>query len=102
MSTLVEMISADTRVVRSEGIAVADLDGEMIVLDTESGQYYGLNEVGARILQLVEEPRRVSDVVASLQEEYDVDHDRLEQDSLEFLTELHQHEMVHVREEVVS
>ena len=81
-------LDRETVLVRSPGLEVAELEGEMVVLDTAAGQYYGLNEVGARILAHLETPRRVSELIALLAEEYAADASQLEADVLEFLEHL--------------
>ncbi|RMF60886.1 MAG: PqqD family protein, partial [Bacteroidetes bacterium] len=37
----------------SDDLTTADLGGEAIVLDVKSGNYFGLNEVGAFILECI-------------------------------------------------
>ena len=53
-------------------VVAADLDEEVILLDLRSKQYYGLNETGARIWQLILEGSSVSAIAAALADEYDV------------------------------
>jgi hypothetical protein len=62
------------------GQVYADLAGELAILDSKSGVYYGLDPVGARIWSLILEWRTVSDIRAILLEEYDVDCRQLETD----------------------
>jgi hypothetical protein len=50
-----------------------DLSGEVVILNLENGVYYGLNAVGARIWQMLEEPRSVEQIHRFLLEEYDID-----------------------------
>jgi hypothetical protein len=66
-----------------------DLAGETAILDLKSGQYYGLNPVGARIWELLQESRSVTDVLTSILDEYDVEAESCERDLLALLEELH-------------
>jgi hypothetical protein len=50
-----------------------DMDGEAVVLDMESNTYYGLDSTGARIWQLIQQPRRFSEICDTLLSEYDID-----------------------------
>jgi hypothetical protein len=65
-----------------------DLSGESIILDLDSGIYYGLNEVGARVWALVQEPVALRAVLEALLEEYDVDPGRCAADLLNLAREL--------------
>ncbi len=74
----------------------ADLDGETVLLDTQSGRYFGLNAVGTRVWALANESRSVKDMVSVLSSEYEVPPAQLEQDVLNFLNSLEQRGLVHV------
>ena len=74
---------------RVEGVMSADLADEIVMMDLDSGDYHGLNEVGTRIWALVSEPRCVRDVVHELCAEYEVDPDQCHAELLAFLERLH-------------
>ena len=67
---------------------VSDLVDEVVILNLKSGAYYGLNEVGSRVWDLVQEPKSVNHIQDIILEEYEVEPDRLEQDLLTLLQEL--------------
>lgn len=90
------MIRLDDTVVINEDLMVADLDGEMVLLDTQSGTYFGLNQVGSRIWELTSEPYRIQDVVTVLLDEFAVSKEQLEQDVLHFVNSLSQKSLIHV------
>lgn len=64
----------------ARGNVYADLAGELAILDSKSGIYYGLDTVGARIWSLVLEFKSVAEIRDVLLEEYDVDRCQLESD----------------------
>lgn len=64
------------------------MDGEAVVLDLESGTYFGLNGVGTRMWQLLEEHGRLRVVFDRLADEFDVAGDRLEQDLIDLVSRL--------------
>jgi len=70
------------------GQVYADLAGELAILDSKSGIYYGLDPVGARIWSLLLEWKTVGEVRATLLEEYDVAGSQLEIDMLHLFDEL--------------
>jgi hypothetical protein len=75
-------------VVASEDQISRDLDGEAVILNMKSGVYCGLDEVGARIWQLIQEPINVGRIRDTVLEEYNVESDRCERDVLKLLQKL--------------
>jgi hypothetical protein len=73
-----------------------DLAGEAVILSLKSGRYFGLNEVGARIWNLIQEPKTVSSVLDAILEEYDVALDQLEYDVLALLEQMMANELIEV------
>ena len=73
-----------------------DLDGEAVILNTETGRYYGLDEVGTRIWTLLAEHGRVEPVYRALLEEYEVAEERLQQDLLDLIDKLASEGLLHV------
>lgn len=65
-----------------------DLEGEVIVLGLRSGAYFGLDNVGVLIWNLMHEPRRVESIRDAILEEFDVDFQSCETDLLAFLEKL--------------
>lgn len=65
-----------------------ELAGEAVLLNLESGVYYGLDSVGTRVWALVASGQPVSTVCATLLEEYDVEAETLERDVLTLVTDL--------------
>ena len=81
-------VAKHSTVVASKDQVSSDLGGEVAILDLKAGVYYGLDEVGARIWQLIQEPMAVGAIRDSLVEEYDVEPVRCEQDVLALLQRL--------------
>ena len=82
------VISGSSIVVAARAQVSCDLEGEAAILHLDSGVYYGLDPVGARIWQLVQTPTSVSAVRAAILAEYDVDPGRCERDLLSLLRDL--------------
>lgn len=66
----------------------ADLGGEMAILNLKNGVYYGLNEIGAKIWNLIQAPRKVSEIRDAILEQYEVEPERCERDLLAILQKL--------------
>jgi Coenzyme PQQ synthesis protein D (PqqD) len=81
-------VSERSTVVAAKDQVSSDLRGEVAILHLGTGMYYGLDEVGARIWELIQEPRTVDEVRGVLLSEYDVDSERCERDLLGLLERL--------------
>jgi hypothetical protein len=57
-----------------------DLDGEAVLLETVTGRYYGLNEVGTRMWSLIQLHGDAEAVCRVLCAEYDVPEARVRED----------------------
>lgn len=57
-----------------------EVSGETVLLDLQSENYFGLDEVGTRIWQLIQESGQLQTVYDTLLEEYDVTPAQLQQD----------------------
>ena len=66
----------------------SELEGEAVILNLDSGTYYGLNEVGARIWQLIQQPCTFDKILRTLLAEYDVQPEACEQDLTKILAEM--------------
>ncbi len=83
-------------VVATKELATADLEGQAVILNLTSGLYHGLNAIGSRIWQLVQEPRTVSAIRDVLLEEYEVDAETCMRDLLAVLVEMRSAALVEV------
>lgn len=69
-------------------VAARSVENEAVLLLPEQGQVKVLNEVGARIWQLVDGSRSAVQIAAQISAEYDVSPAEAEADTLAFLQEL--------------
>ena len=74
-----------------------DLAGEAVILSLKSGQYFGLNEVGTQIWNLIQEPKTVGAVLEAVLQEYDVTPDELEGDVFALLEKMVINELIEVK-----
>ncbi len=91
-------LSGRSVVVAAKDLLSCDLAGEAAILNTKSGVYYGLDPVGARIWNLIQQPRRVDEVRETLVGEYDVEPERCESDLVVLLEKLLAEGLIEVRE----
>jgi len=64
------------------------LGDEVAILELDQGVYFGLNNTGAFLWNLMQKPVRVNEMHAALVEEFDVDTKSAEDDLLRVLGEL--------------
>lgn len=72
----------------STEVLTQEVDGETVLLDLQSESYFGLDAVGTRIWQLLQEQCELQKVFDTMLEEYDVDAQQLENDLNELLEKL--------------
>jgi hypothetical protein len=81
-------IPFDHRVTVPEHVATRDLDGELVLLNYESESYFGLDEVGTRIWEVLQAAPSIEVGVDQLLDEFDVSPEQLRQDVQRLLGEL--------------
>jgi hypothetical protein len=85
---IMEGISSSTTIRARQRHLVCSLGDEVVILQQDSGVYYGLNAVGADIWNFIQQPRTVSEVVNFVVSGYAVSTERFQQDLLELIQEL--------------
>ncbi len=91
-------ISETAVLVAAGDLLASDFGAEQVILNLKDGVYYGLEEVGARIWQLLQKPTTIPAILGALAEEYDVDPARCERDLRALLGDLVARGLVVVRE----
>lgn len=65
-----------------------EVNGETVILDLKSESYFGLDEVGTRIWQLLQEHGDLQQTFDAMLDEFDVDEEQLHQDLNELVGKL--------------
>ncbi len=86
----------DTRVTIPAGVMFRDLDGEAVLLELESGRYYGLNETGTRMWLLLQEHGSLETALHALLDEYDVAEEQLRKELLGFVGTLTSQQLLQI------
>lgn len=83
-------MNADVRVELAGDVHVRTFDGDLVILDLEKGDYFGVNEIGARLWAGLAAGKSPREIASELADEYDVDATTLLDDLValtgEFLT----------------
>lgn len=81
----------------ADTVFAQEVDDEMVILDMESENYFGLDEVGTSIWQAMQEHGTLQDVFDALLEQYDVEPEVLEKDLSDFVEKLLESGLVEVK-----
>lgn len=79
-----------------------DLAGEAAILNLKNGVYYGLDPVGARVWQLMQQPATLADLCTAIQAEYDVAPEQCRTDLKNLLNELVLNQLVELRDDAAA
>lgn len=90
----VEQITLDTTLIRGTGVVEAEINSEVVAMNIETGNCYGLNSVGSRVWQLLASPISVRNLCEQLRAEFDVAPDICEREVLNLLRELRAEDLV--------
>jgi len=90
-------LAFESRIVASKDQVSCDLAGEAAILNLKNSVYYGLDPVGARVWNLIQEPKNLAEIRDTLLGIYDVDSLKLESDLRALLTELAEQGLIDIQ-----
>jgi Coenzyme PQQ synthesis protein D (PqqD) len=85
----------DSRLVRSRDLLTAVVDEDTVMFAPDQGVYFGLDPVGTRVWELLEEPRSIDDLCRILGDEYEIDAETCRTDVGALIAELRGAKLVH-------
>lgn len=86
----------DVDVEITDGVLFQELDGELVLLSTQTGEYFGLNEVGAKMWVLLTTDWSIPDMLKSMLSQYEVSEEQLTGDIERFLNALEDAKLITV------
>lgn len=81
-------IGLHSRVRIQDEVLFQELQGEAVLLNLKTGVYLGLNQIGTRIWQLLQEDGSLGRVMEVMLREYDVAQEKLAQDLLDLVGQM--------------
>jgi hypothetical protein len=81
-------IRPDTMLQRKPGMLFNEIDGEIVMLSVENSEYYGMDKVGSRIWQLLENQMKFKELVAILMDEFDVTEEKCSSETMNFVKKM--------------
>jgi hypothetical protein len=92
------VISDPTVIVATKDQFSCPLGDDTVILDMKAGLYFSLDNVGAMIWQLIQQPRSVKELREAILESFEVDPEVCERDLLALLGELAGRNLVEIRD----
>ena len=77
-----------SKVTLSKNVFAQEIDEETIILDSETQEYFSLNEIGKVIWGLLERNKQLEEIKAEMLDMYEVPADQIEIDLLNFIQAL--------------
>jgi len=90
------MLNLDTALDIPAHVSFSIVGEDAFLLNTHTNKYYGLEEVGARLWELLKQGKSLKETHRILLNEYDVNATQLEQDMLELVNHLVENGLVEV------
>ena len=81
----------------SSEVLAQEVDNETVLLDLQSESYFGLDEVGTRIWQLLQEHKQLQKIFDIMLEEYDVNAKQLKNDLSDLIEKLLHESLITVK-----
>lgn len=91
-----EVINENVSVVQSTDVLATKVDGQTVMVRIKNRMYYGLDDIGSRIWELITTPQQVSQVIDSLMEEYDVERVKCQVNTLDLLNLLYEEGLIRI------
>lgn len=82
------LISFAERLIIPPDVLISNVGGESVILNLNSERYFGLDEVGTRMLSVLTTSNSVQTAYEMLLEEYDVENELLRHDLIDLIDQL--------------
>ena len=81
-------LTLNTCLTRDPDLVCAEMDGDLVMMSIENGEYYGIGGVGTRIWELLDQPTTIQQLVETIKSEFDIEEDQCRDDVLSFSEKL--------------
>jgi len=95
-------LSAHSIVVATSEQVSCPLGEESVILNLKNSVYYGMNPVGARVWNLIQQQRSVAELRDAVMDEYEVEAERCEREILELLEKMRSEGLIQVVDKTPS
>ena len=74
----------------------SEIDDEMVMMNIDTGDYFGLNTVASQVWMRLKEPKRLDTLIQILQDEYDVASEQCIADVMPLLEKMHEAKLLQI------
>jgi type IV secretory pathway TrbF-like protein len=94
-------LSTQSTLASSPEVTSVELDGERVLLHISSGEYFGLNALGARIFELAEEQPTIGEIINAIHADHreNTSREQIASDVQAFITEMRDYDLLIVQDE---
>lgn len=96
--TAEQSIAASAVVSLTDQQLATTVESETVVLQTDAGRYYGFNDVGSRVWELLESEPTVAELCDQIETEYDVTREQCQADVRALLAEMAEADLVTIEQ----
>lgn len=97
-----KQLPANAKFTQNNEIVFSQMDDEIVMMNLEKGEYYGISPVGSRIWELLETPQTVDDICRTLCKEYAVSPEKCTEEVLIFITQMKEKNIITIIEETIK
>ena len=91
-------MNLNTVIIASKDVVAQEVGGELVLLDLEGGQYFGLDTVGGRFWELLAaQPRALSELCDAIEAEFDAPRAAIEADLLALAASLAEQKLIETK-----
>ena len=89
-------MNINSKITLSKNVFAQEIDEETIILDSETQEYFSINEIGKVIWSLIEEKKNLEEIKAEMLDMYEVPQEQIEKDLLNFIQALEQKGLIKI------
>jgi len=87
-------MNLDTRLEVSSSVVTREVGGEMVLMDLESGTYFGLDAIGGRAWQAFEDGLSIGELCEQIEDEFEVSPEQFREDMIALARNLLEQKLV--------
>ena len=92
------MLTKETNIKKSPNAIESEIDGDIVLMNIYNNEYYSMDSIGSSIWKMLEEPKTIAEIIEQLLEKYDVSPETCEKDTLKFLNQLLDKQIIIINE----
>jgi len=81
-------LKLSVKIQRNQNVLISQIDQEIVLFSEDNNAFYGLNETGSIIWDMLENPITIKNLVIKLKDSFDASESLIEKDVIEYLSPL--------------